>query len=128
MSMGDRIKYLRESIGMTQDELGERLGIQKSAVAKYEAGKVENIKRSYIKIMADIFGVSPCFLLGFDEDEETEKKIAEQTVLLQQIQRHWGKDAVNLLENFTQLNTDGKKKVLSQAEDLTEIPKYKTEE
>ena len=28
MTMGERIKYLRESVGMTQDELGERIGVQ----------------------------------------------------------------------------------------------------
>lgn len=47
--MGERIKYLRESKGMTQEELGEKIGVQKSAIRKYEKGEVENIKRSNIK-------------------------------------------------------------------------------
>lgn len=65
--MGDRIRALREARGMTQDELGEKLGVQKSAIRKYEKGSVENIKHSSIKIMADLFQVSPLYLMGLDE-------------------------------------------------------------
>lgn len=86
MTMGERIKYLRESNNMTQDELGLLLGVQKSAIAKYENGKVENIKRSTIKKMADIFGVSACYLMGFDEDEEQVKTVSKQVALLQAVQ------------------------------------------
>ena len=70
MSMAERIKELRLSAGLTQEELGEKIGLQKSAIAKYENGRVENIKRSTIQALADLFGVKPSYILGFDEDEE----------------------------------------------------------
>ena len=70
MTMGDRIKQLREKNGMTQEELGEYLGVQKSAIRKYEKGSVENIKRTSIKKMADLFKVSPAYLMCFDEPKE----------------------------------------------------------
>ena len=69
MTMGDRIKYLREKVGLTQEELGEKIGVQKSAIRKYEKGEVENIKRSSVKIMADLFGVTASYLM-FGEDLE----------------------------------------------------------
>lgn len=128
MTMGERIKYLRESIGMTQDELGEKIGVQKSAIVKYEKGKVENIKRSAIKTMAEIFNVSPCYLMGFDEDEDEIKTISKQVALLQAVQDQWGKDSVKMLELFTGLNPDGQKKSLNQLEDLSEIPKYRKDD
>ena len=128
MTMGERIKYLRESIGMPQDELGEKIGVQKSAIVKYEKGKVENIKRSAIKTMAEIFNVSPCYLMGFDEDEDEIKTISKQVALLQAVQDQWGKDSVKMLELFTGLNPDGQKKALNQLEDLSEIPKYRKDD
>ena len=128
MMMGERIRYLRESANMTQDELGELLGVQKSAVAKYENGKVENIKRSTIKKMAEIFGVSACYLMGFDEDEEKIKSLSKQVTLLQAIQDQWGKDSVKILELFTGLNSDGQKKALSSLEDISELSKYRKED
>lgn len=67
MKMGEIIRKLRIERGMTQEELGKVLGVQKSAIRKYESGAVENIKRSSIKKMADLFGVSPSYLLGYEE-------------------------------------------------------------
>ena len=49
MCMAQRIKQRRISMGYTQDELASKLGLQKSAIAKYENGRVENIKRSIIE-------------------------------------------------------------------------------
>lgn len=66
MEMGEIIKQLRLQKGITQEELGKVIGVQKSAIRKYESGMVENIKRSSIKKLADYFGVSPSFLLGYE--------------------------------------------------------------
>lgn len=71
MGMGDRIKELRIKSGLTQEELGRLIGVQKSAIRKYEAGAVENIKRTSIKIMADAFGVTPTYLMGLDDRPAT---------------------------------------------------------
>lgn len=49
MDIGNKIKAARIARGMTQEELGKHLGVQKSAIAKYESGRVVNIKRSTLK-------------------------------------------------------------------------------
>lgn len=54
-TMAIRIKKCRLENNLTQEELAEKLGLKKSAVAKYENGRVENIKRSTIEEMARIF-------------------------------------------------------------------------
>ena len=46
MDMGQRIKELRIKNGLTQEELGKYIGVQKSAIRKYEKGEVKNIKSS----------------------------------------------------------------------------------
>ena len=66
--MGSRIRDLRLAAGLTQEQLGDMVGLQKSAIAKYENGKTENMKRSVIKKMAEVLGVSPAYLMGFEED------------------------------------------------------------
>ena len=63
------IKKLRMQKHWTQEQLGEKLGVQKSAIAKYEKGRVENLKRSTIQKMAEIFNVSPLVFLGYEIDE-----------------------------------------------------------
>ena len=68
MNMADRIKERRTSMNYTQEELAQKLGLQKSAIAKYENGRVENIKRSIIAQMAEILECSPAYLMGWDRN------------------------------------------------------------
>lgn len=72
--MSDRIREQRLSKGFTQEELASKIGLQKSAIAKYENGRVENIKRSVIKKMADVLECSPSYLMGWDVSEQTHRK------------------------------------------------------
>jgi repressor LexA len=68
MGMAERIKERRVSMNLTQDELAKKLGLQKSAIAKYENGRVENIKRSVIAEMAKILECSPAYLMGWENN------------------------------------------------------------
>lgn len=70
-NMGAIIKQLRLQKGLTQEELGKVIGVQKFAIRKYESGMVQNIKRSSIKKLADFFGVSPSYLLGYEDSSTT---------------------------------------------------------
>lgn len=70
MNMGERIKQLRIRHNMTQEELGKAVGIQKSAVQKWEKGYTENLKRSVIETLSKIFEVSPSYVMAL-EDKST---------------------------------------------------------
>ena len=52
MELGQKIKQARLQKGLTQEELGNIVGLQKSAIAKYENGRVVNIKRSTLQKLA----------------------------------------------------------------------------
>jgi len=123
-TMADRIKFLREQAGLTQEELGEKIGVQKSAIRKYEKGEVKNMKRSSIRILSDLFNVSPTYLMGWDD----EKEIALEVKLIEQIQVQYGKQAIELLSMFTKLNDAGTEKALETISDLLCIEKYRKEQ
>ena len=63
MTIAEKIKYHRKLLNMTQTEFGQKLGVQKNAVSKWETGRVEDIPASKIKAMADIFSVPPSYLI-----------------------------------------------------------------
>lgn len=67
MKMNRRIRERRLALNLTQEELAHRLGMQKSAIAKYESGRVENIKRSTLAKMSEILECSPAYLMGWDD-------------------------------------------------------------
>jgi repressor LexA len=57
MDIGKKIKEARLAKGLTQEELGNIVGLQKSAIAKYENGRVVNIKRSTLQKLAKALGL-----------------------------------------------------------------------
>ncbi|MCR5611026.1 MAG: helix-turn-helix domain-containing protein [Clostridiales bacterium] len=63
----NRLKELRLKMGITQDELGRMLGVQKAAVSKYENEKI-GIPAGVLEKLMDIFKVSADHLLCRDAD------------------------------------------------------------
>lgn len=71
MDIGQKIKNARIEKGMTQEQLGKLVGVQKSAIAKYESGRVVNIKRSTLQKIAKVLGIRPSELIFDDSPVET---------------------------------------------------------
>lgn len=74
MSVGEMIKKARLAKGMTQVELAEKVGVKKSAVAKWESGRVSEIKRSNLQRLSEVLGIDPNRLLGDDITSTFETK------------------------------------------------------
>lgn len=70
--MDSRIRARRVALGMTQQELAEELGLEKSAIAKYETGRVSIIERATWIKMANVLQCSITYLMGADEAEGIE--------------------------------------------------------
>lgn len=125
MTMGQRIRHLRKEHKMSMEELGKYLGVGKSAILKYEKGEVENLPRSTIEKMAVLFGVSPSYLMCFDEWDKNAEILSDEVMLIERIQAKWGKDVVCIIQNFCELNDSGQETLRNIAESLTELNKYK---
>lgn len=63
MTIGDKIRIHRKMLGLTQTELGEKLGVKTNAVSKWECGRVEDIPMSKVKAMALLFGIRLSYLI-----------------------------------------------------------------
>lgn len=68
MKTPEKIRALRLSKGMTQEELGNAIGVQKAAINKYETGRIINIKQTTLQNLANVLGVTPADLLDDPED------------------------------------------------------------
>ena len=67
-AFSETLSRLRRERGLTQAELGARLGISKSAVSMYECGNREP-ELDLLRAMADLFGVSVSAMLGRREPD-----------------------------------------------------------
>lgn len=69
MTIGERIKLLRESKNVTQTELAKIAGTSKQNIYKYENGIITNIPSNKVEIIAKYFHVSPAYLMGWEEEK-----------------------------------------------------------
>lgn len=74
MNMGEKIYYLRTKNSMTLEELGNKVGVGKSTVRKWENGMIANMKRDKILKVAEALNTTPAYLMGWDEAKEEPKK------------------------------------------------------
>lgn len=61
--MNEKLKILRNTLGLKQDEFGKKIGRTKSAISNYEAG-TRQIDNTTIKLICNIFNVNPDWLLN----------------------------------------------------------------
>ena len=58
--MGNRIKELRQALGLTQQEFADRIGVKRGAIANYEIGR--NASDTSVALICREFGVSEHWL------------------------------------------------------------------
>ena len=77
MNENDRVKAIRKGVGLTQDEFGAKLGIQKSAVSKIERG--ENAVTDQVRLMiCQSFDIREEWLRTGEGDQFAPKQASEE--------------------------------------------------
>lgn len=67
--MKDRIKLMRKKLGITQQEMADRIGIKRNTVANYETGRNEPID-AVVSLICREFGVNEVWLRTGEGGEE----------------------------------------------------------
>lgn len=73
-NIGERITRKREAAGLSQSELGRRLGISAQAVQKWESGRATP-RNSKLSSIASILSTSVQFLLQGDDDRKAHTQV-----------------------------------------------------
>lgn len=119
ISPATRIKELRTLSGMSQEELGRRIGVQRAAINKYEMGSVTNIPITTIEKIASVFDVSPTYIMGWNETPSN--PLSAEVKVIQGVKTFFGEEAVELLEGFTTMAGIGQRKVLRYLDDMHKL-------
>lgn len=73
ISIGMRLKNLRLDRGLTQDDVGRRVRVSKQTLYKYENDIVTNIPANKIEMLADVYGVTPAYIMGWKQSPTTDE-------------------------------------------------------
>lgn len=68
MTIGERIKELRNRMGMSQVEFADKINVSKQTLYKYENNKITNIPSDKIEAIAKLSNVSPAYLMGWESE------------------------------------------------------------
>jgi repressor LexA len=67
LDIGKRLKEKREELGLTQENVGECIGVNKATVQRYESGSID-IKRNVAISLAKVLKTSPSYIMGWTND------------------------------------------------------------
>jgi len=67
MTIGEKLKTLREEHKMTLEDVASSIGVGRATVFKYENGIITNIPLDKIELLSKLFSVSPAYLMGWEE-------------------------------------------------------------
>lgn len=116
-SMGTRIKNLRSENNMTLEELGNKVGVGKSTVRKWENGMIANMRRDKIAKLAEALNVSPAYLMGWNESSAplvVDYQKPDQEGCYQRMSEY----TARFLDLYNQLSSTNKGKVVSYTKGL----------
>ena len=67
MTVGERLKMLRTELHMSMEDVASQLGVQRPTVFRYETGMITNIPPENIERLAEIFNVTPQYIMGWSD-------------------------------------------------------------
>lgn len=70
--IGERMKLARELKKITLEQAGEKVGVHKSTVLRWENGETKKINLTIIESLAQFYSVNPSWLMGYDVPMERE--------------------------------------------------------
>ena len=66
MTVGERIKEIRNKIGMSQVDFADKINVSKQTLYKYENNIITNIPSDKIEAAAQLGNVTPSYLMGWE--------------------------------------------------------------
>ena len=70
MSIGDRIKRRRLEIGLSVDQVAEKIGKNRATVYRYESSEIEKFPIDILVPLADALKTTPAYLMGWEDSPE----------------------------------------------------------
>lgn len=87
MSVGKRIKEMREKLGISQVDFADKLNVSKQTLYKYENDIVTNIPSDKVELAAKLLNVSPAYLMGWEDEKNVYSVNVEAAQILTKEER-----------------------------------------
>lgn len=126
-TLGNKLKRLREKMGLTQKELAQQIGISHSLIGQIETDRIQP-SLATLSSLAEALGVSTCYFLMEEEEEDlylgyrlpADVREALRRPVLQEVVRalaDWGEVEIRGLLDFLHSLNENRRPLSTAAED-----------
>ena len=105
MDIGKRIKNRRKELGLSAEQVAERMGVSPATVYRYESSDIMNMGIDKVALIAEALYTTPAYLMGWS-NEQPNLNFKQQ----------------ELLSRFDMLNEIGQDKAVEYVTDLNDNP------
>lgn len=108
--MSDRIKAVREALGLSQREFGERLGVSRDVISNIEYNRVQP-KDIFIRHICELYKVSEQWLKTgsgemFDSSPEEDGRIDEAVLIFKSLRPEFQDFALEQIRKLAELQAE----------------------
>lgn len=73
------MKIRRKELGYTLKDIADMMDVTEATVQRWESGNIKSLRQGRIAKLADVLGVSPSVLMGWEDDHDPLKPFAPRT-------------------------------------------------
>ena len=111
MDIGERIKKRRKELGLSAEQIAEKLGVSPATIYRYESNDIMNMRIDKLEPIAKVLRTTPAYLMGWDEAKENNTDNQQRQPL----------------SNYNNLDNTDQTKLVDYSEELVNSDKYKEE-
>ena len=129
MTTGDKIHYLRTKLGLTLQELGDKVGVGASTVRKWETGYIKTLRTDKMQKLAIALDTTVDYLMGWGENNVNIGSVGTNNGVIGQnsgnihLEQERSKEEAELLRIFNGLDVKRRMELLMTAIRLEEESK-----
>ena len=129
MTTGDKIHYQRTKLGLTLQELGDKVGVGASTVRKWETGYIKSLRTDKMQKLAFALDTTVDYLMGWTENNVNVGSVGTNNGVIGQnsgnihLEQEQSKEEAELLRIFNGLDVKRRMELLMTAIRLEEESK-----
>lgn len=88
MTIGAKIKFLRKQLGMSVDDLANKLGKNRATIYRYEKGDIGNLPLDVLEPLATALETTPAYLMGWEDNSNKDTATVGELLKMLRTQRN----------------------------------------
>lgn len=115
MDIGERIKARRKEIGLSAEQVAEKLGVSPATIYRYESNDILNMRIDKLEPIAKALNTTPAYLMGWEDTNKANIEENKTNTI-----KFIGRDGTVEVKHFSDEEYAIVKKMLSALPDMDE--------